>query len=155
MISRRKALQAGAGLAAATESTVVIVGGDMPHLVVAVLESMVDALGGFHVVALEVCLAHDGIVEHPHAVLADGAEGQFRLKRHTELAHHKHVERGAQCPGDLKGHRHAASRQAENDDVLTTERLETLRQLASSVDTIVKEFHLPSVKRRDSAPIWN
>ena len=95
------------------------------------------------------------VVEHPHAVLADGAEGQFGLKRHTELAHHKHVERGPQCLGDLEGHRHAASRQAENDDVLTMERLETLRQLASSIDTIVKQFHLPSVKRRDSAPIWD
>ena len=26
---------------------------------------------------------------------------------------------------------------------------------SSSIDTIVKQFHLPSVKRRDSAPIWN
>ena len=108
-----------------------------------------------HVVAVEVCLAHDGVVEHPHAVLADGAEGQFGLKRHTELAHHKDVERGPQCLGDLKGHRHAAARQAENDDVLAAERIQTLRQLASSVDTIVKQFHLPSVARCDGAPIWN
>ena len=63
-----------------------------------------------HVVAVEVCLAHDVVVEYPHAVLADGAEGQFRLIRHTELAHHKHVERGPQCLGDLEGHRHTASR---------------------------------------------
>jgi molybdopterin-guanine dinucleotide biosynthesis protein A len=41
------------GLAAARESTVVIVGGDMPDLVVAVLASMVEALDGFDVVALE------------------------------------------------------------------------------------------------------
>ena len=45
------------------------------------------------VVAVEVGLAHDGIVEQPHAVLADGAKSQFGLERHTELAHHEDVER--------------------------------------------------------------
>ena len=41
------------GLAAASGSIVAIVGGDMPDLVVAVLESMVVALDGFDVVVLE------------------------------------------------------------------------------------------------------
>ena len=81
------------------------------------------AFDSVHVVAVELCLAHDCVVEYPHAVLADGAEGQFGLKRHTELAHDKHVERGPQCFGDLKCHRHAAAWQAENDDVLTIEEM--------------------------------
>ena len=57
------------------------------------------------------------VVEHPHTVLADGAEGQFGLERHAELAHDEDVERRLQCLGDLEGHRQAAARQAEDDDV--------------------------------------
>ena len=108
-----------------------------------------------HVVAVEVGLAHNRIVEHPHAVLADGAEGQFGLKRHAEFAHHEDVERRLQCLGDLEGHRHPAARQAEDDDVLAAQIFQTLRQLASGVDTIVKQLHLPSVSRCDDAPIWD
>ena len=108
-----------------------------------------------HVVIVELCRAHYCVVEHPHAVLADGAEGQFGLKRHTELAHDKDVELGPQCFGDLKRHRHAAAWQAENGDVLTTERLQTLRHLAPSVQTIVKQSHHPSVTRCDGKPIWD
>ena len=89
-------------------------------------------------------VAHDGVVDHPHAALADGAEGQLGLERHAELAHHKHVERGLQCLSDLESHRHPAARQAEDDDVLAAERIQALCQLASSVDTIVKQLHLPS-----------
>ena len=77
---------------------------------------------GVHVVAVQVCLAHDALVENSHAVLADGAECEFRLKRHTELAYHQHVEGGFQCLRDLVGHRHTASWQAENDDVPPPER---------------------------------
>lgn len=44
---------ARAGIEAATGSVVLIVGGDMPDLVGAVLESMVAALDGFDVVVLE------------------------------------------------------------------------------------------------------
>jgi molybdopterin-guanine dinucleotide biosynthesis protein A len=49
---------ARAGFELASESIVLVVGGDMPDLVPAVLESMVAALRGFDVVVLE----HDG---HP------------------------------------------------------------------------------------------
>ena len=93
------------------------------------------------------------VVEHPHAVLADGAESQLGLKRHAELAHHEDVKRRLQCLGDLEGHRHPAARQAKDDDVLAAKRIQALRQLASSVDTIVKQLHLPSVSRCDDVPI--
>ena len=93
------------------------------------------------------------IVEHPHAVLADGAEGQFGLERHTELAHHEDVQWRLERLGDLEGHRHPAARQAQDDDVRAAERIQTLCQLAASVDTIVKQLHLPSVSRCDDVPI--
>ena len=99
-----------------------------------------------HLVAVEVGLAHNRIVEHPHAVLADGAEGQFGLKRYAEFAHHEDVKRRLQCLGDLEGHRHPAARQAEDDDVLTAERIQALapaggqrprdRQTASSLECV-------------------
>ena len=106
-----------------------------------------------HVVAVELGLAHDTVVEHPHAVLADGAEGQFGLKRHTELAHHEDVKGRLQCLRDLEGHRHPAARQAQDHDVPAAKRIQTLRQLAASVDTIVKQLHLPSVSRCDDPRI--
>ena len=105
-----------------------------------------------HLVAVEVGLAHNRIVEHPHALLADGAEGQFGLKRYAEFAHHEDVKRRLQCLGDLEGHRHPAARQAEDDDVLTAERIQALGQLAASVHTIVKQLHPSSVSRRVAVP---
>ena len=44
------------GARAASEDVVLLVGGDMPEIVIAVVESMVDALDGFDAVVLE----HDG-----------------------------------------------------------------------------------------------
>ncbi|CFE50858.1 Uncharacterised protein [Mycobacterium tuberculosis] len=38
------------------------------------------------------CPADDVVVEHPHAVLTDGAESQFGLERHAKLAHDQDVE---------------------------------------------------------------
>ncbi len=55
---------------------------------------------------------------HIDSVLTDGAEGEFGLEGDAELAHDEHVEWGLQRLGDLKAHRHAAPRQAEDHDVL-------------------------------------
>ena len=85
------------------------------------------AFDRFHVVGAEPRLAHDGVVEHPHPVLADGADGQFGLERYAELAHHEDVEGCLQRLGDLEGHRHAAARQAQDDDVLAVQILQALR----------------------------
>src|SRR6185312_4192394 len=64
-----------------------------------------------HVVAAEARVTHDGVVDHPHPALTNRAEGQFGLKRHSELAHDNDVERDPYCLGDLKGHhRYPASR---------------------------------------------
>ncbi len=46
-----------------------------------------------HVVAAETRVTHDGVVDHPHPALTNRAEGQFGLKRHSELAHDNDVER--------------------------------------------------------------
>lgn len=77
---------AHAGLAAASESVVVLVGGDMPNLVVEVLLAMVGALDGFDAVVLE----HDGaarplpmVVRREPALVAAGRlldQGERRLR---------------------------------------------------------------------------
>ncbi len=78
------------GIAAATESVVVIVGGDMPDLVAAVLASMIGALDGFDAVVLE----HDGrprplpmvVRRDPALAAADRllADGERRLRALVE-----------------------------------------------------------------------
>ena len=73
-------------------------------------------LGGLHSCDLlggDVRHAHHVVVENPHVLLADGAHGQFRLERHSELAHHDHVQRRVQRSRDLEGHRHATARQSD------------------------------------------
>ena len=43
-----------------------------------------------------------------------GAHGQFRPTRGTDLAHHDQPQRSLQPRGDLSRHRHAAARQGEH-----------------------------------------
>ena len=59
-----------------------------------------------HVIAAKVRRTHYRVVDDPHAALTDGAEGQLGLKRHTELAHDKNVQRRLQRLGHLERHRH-------------------------------------------------
>ena len=95
----------------------------------------------------------DGVVDHPHlAPFTDGAEGQFGLKRHPELAHHQDVKRRPQRLGDLERHRHPAARQAQHDYVLAVQRLQTLGQLTPCIATIVELCHCLSVSRYVGAP---
>ena len=78
-------------------------------------------LDSFHLVLGQVGFPHHGVVDHPHPALTDGAESQFGLKRHPQLAHHQHIQRRGQCPGDLEGHRHPTARQAQHDNVLAAQ----------------------------------
>ena len=87
-------------------------------------------------------LPHDGVVDHPYPTLTNGAEGQPGLEWHLQLADDEDVERGSQCLGRLEGHRHPASRQAENNDVLAAESIQTLGQLLSGVGTIAELRHI-------------
>ena len=95
-----------------------------------------------HIVAAEVRLPHDGVVDHPYPTLTNGAEGQPGLEWHLQLADDEDVERGSQRLGRLEGHRHPASRQAENNDVLAAESIQTLGQLLSGVGTIAELRHI-------------
>jgi len=61
------------------------------------------------------------------------------MSRHAELAHQEHVERRAQGRRDLEGHRHAATRQSEDHDVLATRVLaQALRQKPASLRPIAE-----------------
>jgi hypothetical protein len=85
-----------------------------------------DALLAFdriHVIAAEVRRTHDGVIDHPHAALTDGAEGQLGLERQAELAHHQDVEGGVQRLGDLERYRHPTPWQAKNNGVLSAQEI--------------------------------
>lgn len=73
-----------------------------------------------HLLFSEPGLVHHGTVDHLHAALADGAEGQLGMQRHTELAHQQHIKWRVQGFGYLEGHRDTASRQTQHHNVLTT-----------------------------------
>ena len=75
-----------------------------------------------HFLVAESGLADHGVADYPHTVFADGAEGQLRVKGHSELAYQEHIEGGSQCLGDLEGHRNSASRQAEHHYILTAQK---------------------------------
>src|SRR5256885_4916617 len=49
---------------------------------------------------------------------SDRAHRELLVPREPELAHDEDVERRAERLGDLEGHRHAAPRQREHDDVI-------------------------------------
>ena len=100
-----------------------------------------------HVLVAEVRLTHDRLVDHPHPALADGAEGQFGLKWHTKLAHHKNIQRCSQRLGDFEGHRHPAARQPQHDNVLAAQKGQAPCQLTSGVSTILEQPHVLSVSR--------
>ena len=100
-----------------------------------------------HVLVAEVRLTHDRLVDHPHPALADGAEGQFGLKWHTKLAHHKNIQRCSQRLGDFEGHRHPAARQPQHDNVLAAQKSQAPCQLTSGVSTILEQPHVLSVSR--------
>ncbi len=76
----------------------------------------------------------------PHPVLADCPHGQLGLERHADLADNDHVQRRAQRAGHLRGDRHAAARQAEDDDWLTAQMLQPPGQLAARIIT-TSEHH--------------
>jgi len=57
------------------------------------------------------------LVDDPHAALADRPETVFRLERNAELAHHDHIQRGAQLLSHLERDRHAAPRQAKHGNI--------------------------------------
>ncbi len=58
------------------------------------------------------------MVHHAHAAAGDRAHRQLLLPRHAELADDEDVERRAECRRDAMRHWHAASRQAEDNDVI-------------------------------------
>jgi hypothetical protein len=80
--------------------------------------------------------ADHAVVDHPGAVLADGAEAVLRLERDAELTHHDHVERGPQLPGHLERDGHAAARQGEHDGIGAPQVPQPPCQLPSRVRTI-------------------
>jgi hypothetical protein len=80
------------------------------------------------------------VVDAPYAVLADRAHAQLRLEGHAEFAHQDDVQRRSEVPGDFRGDRDAAPRQAEDDHVLVPEVVQTLGQAASSV-VAIGEIH--------------
>jgi hypothetical protein len=45
--------------------------------------------------------------------------GEFRLRRHADLAHEDKIERSLHCSGDRRCHLHAAPRQGQHDHTLT------------------------------------
>jgi hypothetical protein len=91
--------------------------------------------------------ANDVVVHMKHAAARDGAHGKFRLVRHTELAHHQHVERCMQRLRNLAGNRHAAARQREHEQIrLARIRMQRGAQLAAGIGAIAKQrvHRLPS-----------
>ena len=55
-----------------------------------------------------------------------------------ELAHHDHIQRRAERPGNLKSHRDAAPRQAKHHNPLPPQMLQPRRQLPSRIGAIAK-----------------
>ena len=81
-------------------------------------------------------LAHDA-----HAAGCDGAHGIFLLPRKAQLAHHQHVERRAERLRHFPGHRHAAARQRQHQDVgLPAPGSQRLGERTAGVASIL-EFH--------------
>jgi hypothetical protein len=74
--------------------------------------------GGGQLVVTDAGLPENLRVDYDGPVLADGAHREFRLGRRAELADHDHVERRAERPGHLEGHRHTAAGQAEHDHTM-------------------------------------
>ena len=80
----------------------------------------VGTLACFHggdLLAGDAAAPDDLLVAHLDAALADRAHRELGLEGDSQLAHHDHVERGVQRPGDLEGDWHPAARQTEDDSV--------------------------------------
>ena len=65
----------------------------------------------------------DLAVDHPYAVLPDGAHPELGVERHPELADHDHIQRRTERPGHLERDRDTAPRQAEHDHRLAPQVL--------------------------------
>ena len=71
---------------------------------------------------LDLLLAQPGCpydlwIEHAYPARGDRAHGELLLPGHAELAHQEHLQRDAERPRYLVGHRHAPAGQAEHDDI--------------------------------------
>src|SRR5690606_8586623 len=90
-------------------------------------------------------LAHQSgqvFVPHRDATRGDCADGELGLTWRTERAHDHHIERCRQTSSDLEGNRHAAARQAEDDDVVSrTKCFQTRGELASRGRSVRKAAH--------------
>jgi hypothetical protein len=64
-------------------------------------------------------VVNEVVVQHLDAPLGDRAHCEFLMPGDAELAHEKYVERNAELACDFVGHRHAAPRQSEYNDVGT------------------------------------
>jgi hypothetical protein len=79
-----------------------------------------------------------GRVDQPHAALAERSDAELRRSGGTEFAHDHQVQRRAQPPGDLEGHRDAASRQGHHDRCLQPQSCHTLGEAPPRIPAIVE-----------------
>jgi len=88
-------------------------------------------------------LRHDVLVQDD-AAAGDRAHRQLLVARHAQLAHHEHVEGGAQRAGHLERDGDAAARQAEHQEAGSAGVLpQVLGQLAPRVRTVGEEHLAP------------
>ncbi len=77
--------------------------------------------------------ADDVLADDPYAALADGAEPQLTVVRDAELAHHDHIQRGAERLCHREGHRNSAAGQAQDDGILPLQVAECFGETLSGV----------------------
>jgi len=81
-------------------------------------------------------------------VLADGAHCELRLERNTELAHDDDIERRLERSGNLVCYRHAATRQADHDDVRVRPIVRQAHSELSTGISTVREHTTPPARPR-------
>src|SRR5207342_3152293 len=62
--------------------------------------------------------AHDVVIEHDGAVLANGAHGELAPAGNAELANDDDVEWGVECLGNLGGNGQPAARKPQHDRIV-------------------------------------
>ena len=86
-------------------------------------------------------MGQHAFLQHAGAALPDGAHGKLGLVGKSQLPHHDHVQRRVEGGGDFEGHRDAATRQAQDHDVLAPQVRETSAQLPAGVDPVFENAH--------------
>src|SRR6478609_6263923 len=98
-----------------------------------------DSVEGLHIDSI--CPEHR-VIDDPHSATRDRADAELLMAWQTQLSHDEDIERGIERDCNLERHRHAAPRQAKNEQVAPRGVAggENGRQLPARIRTVDEAF---------------